>query len=342
MEHVRFKDYLKDYLEFNNIANKDFANRIGITPKHLIEILSGESDISFNIAENISMVTNIPLDYILKIEQNYKLSKRIEYYLLKQNITISKYLNKFDYKELEEKDYLKFTDKNDKEEILKDILKFLRVYDPQKIYDLETNNIYFKSNNDKKELLLLWLEKCYRISLAQTVNEYKKENINVLVDYIKDCAKKEIFNQKELISKFNENGIYLVIQEDLPNSKIRGTFRINKDTPAIYLTLKYKKIADIYFALLHELAHCKSDFNRAKANSLISTGDETYELEQKADKQAYNWMVDEKYYNIIKNDNNYDIEKEKNWPKAFIVYRLAADKKLAYSSAKYQKYNKEI
>ena len=106
--------------------------------------------------------------------------------------------------------------------------------------------------------------------------------------------------------------------------------------------MKYKKIADIYFALLHELAHCKSDFNRAKANSLISTGDETYELEQKADKQAYNWMVDEKYYNIIKNDNNYDIEKEKNWPKAFIVYRLAADKKLAYSSAKYQKYNKEI
>ena len=42
MERIRFKDYLIDYLEYNNITNKDFANRIDITPKHLIDILSGQ------------------------------------------------------------------------------------------------------------------------------------------------------------------------------------------------------------------------------------------------------------------------------------------------------------
>ena len=340
MESIRFKDYLKDYLEFNNITNKDFANRIGITPKHLIEILSGESDISLNIAENISIVTQIPLDYILKIEQDYKFETRIKYYLLKQNIRLSNYLNKFDYKNLEEMNYIKYTDKNDKEEILKDILKFLRVCDPQKIYELETNNIYFKSNNDKQELLLLWLEKCYKESLKQTTNEYKKENIKILVNYIKECAKEEIFNKEKLIEKFNENGIYLVIQEDLPKSKIRGAFKVNKDKPAIYITLKHKRIADIYFSLLHELAHCKSDFNKAQANSLISTDIENDELEKRADKQAYNWMVDESYYKKIKNDVYYNIEKEINYPKSFIVYRLAVDKKIKYSSKEYQKYNK--
>ena len=342
MESIRFKDYLKDYLEYNNITNKDFANRIGITPKHLIEILSGESDISLGIAENISMVTEIPLDYILKVEQDYKLGIKIEFFLLKQNIRLSDYLNKFDYKDLDKMNYLKYTDKNDKEEVLKDILKFLRVCDPQKIYELETNNIYFKSNNDKQELLLLWLEKCYKESLNQSVKQYKKENIDILVEYIRECAKKGIFNKEELIKKFNENGIYLVIQEDLPKSKIRGAFKVNKDSPAIYLTLKHKRIADIYFALLHELAHCKSDFNKAKANSLISTDSEDDELEKRADTQAYSWMVDKKYYNDVCCKKDYDIKKEKTYPKAFVVYLLAKDEHIKYSSKMYQEYNKKI
>lgn len=342
MEGIRFKDYLKDYLEFNNITNKDFANRIGITQKHLIEILSGESDISLNIAGKISMVTDIPLDYILKIEEDYKVEKRIEFFLLKENIKLSNYLKHFEYKDLEKMNYIKYTDRNDKTEILKDILKFLRVYDPQKIYDLETDNVYFKSNNDKRELLLLWLEKCYKESLMQNVGKYNKDNIKLLVEYIQECAKKNIFNEKDLISTFNENGIYLVIQEDLPNSKIRGAFKVNKDAPAIYLTLKHKRIADVYFALLHELAHCKSDFNKAKANTLISTDIEEDTIEKKADKQAYDWMVDEVYYNNVVKDKKYNIEEEKKYPKAFVIYRLAMDKKIKFSSEKYQEYNKKI
>lgn len=342
MESIRFKDFLKDYLEYNNITIKDFANRIGITPKHLIEILSGESDISLNIAENISIVTEIPLDYILRVEQDYKLEKRIEFYLLKQNIRITDYLNKFDYKDLEKMNYLKYTDNNDKQEMLKDILKFLRVCNPEKIYELETENIYFKSNNDKQELLMMWLEKCYRESLKQEVEEYHKENINVLVNYIKECAKNNIFDIDKLVEEFNKNGIYLVIQQDLPKSKIRGAFKVNKDAPAIYLTLKHKRIADIYFALLHELAHCKSDFNKAKANSLISTDNEADDIEKRADYQAYNWMIDNKYYEKIKNSVNYNIEKENVYPKSFIVYRLALDKKIGYSSREYQKYNQVV
>ena len=49
MKKIRFADYLKDYLEFNNITNKDFANRIGISPKHLIDILSGNIELSSSI-----------------------------------------------------------------------------------------------------------------------------------------------------------------------------------------------------------------------------------------------------------------------------------------------------
>ena len=341
MKKIRFADYLKDYLELNNITNKDFANRIGITPKHLIEILSGESELTSSVINNISIVTNIPIDYIYKLELNYKFESEIEDYLTKNNLTKTQFLNKFNYKYLIDNNWINFIDKLDKTEIIKDILKFLRVKDPQKIYQID-KKIYFKSNNNKPELLLLWLEKCYKETLKQNVDTYNKKNIDTLVNYIRYCANKNIFNEKELIKTFNENGIALVIQEDIPGSKIRGAFRVHKNIPAIYITLKHKRIADIYFALLHELAHCKSDFNRAKATNFISFDEKNTEEEISADKQAYNWMVNENYYTEICNNPNYNITKEKQYPKCFIVYRLARDNKIDYSSEYYQKYNKII
>ena len=56
---IGFGNYLKDYLELYNISQKEFALRLGITPKHLNEIINKNIDkilfpiksikISFNI-----------------------------------------------------------------------------------------------------------------------------------------------------------------------------------------------------------------------------------------------------------------------------------------------------
>jgi hypothetical protein len=341
MKKNRFSDYLKDYLEFNNIMNKDFANRIGVTQKHFIDIMSGKMDLSSKVIENISIVTGIPMEYICKLEANYKFEEDIHKFLENSNMTKSEYLKKFNYKYLIQNEWMKFIDEEDKLEVIKDILKYLRISSPENMNKID-KKIYFKSNNDKPELLLLWLEKCYRATLNQTVKEYSKANIDNLVNYIRDSANANKIDEVELVNKFNENGIFLVIQSDIPGAKIRGAFKVLKNIPAIYITYRHKRIADIYFSLLHELAHCKSDFNKAKSTSLVSYDDEHTEEESNADKQAYNWMVDEKYYEKIMKYSYYDINEEKEYPKSFVVYRLAKDRIIDYSSLEYQQNNQLI
>ena len=172
----------------------------------------------------------------------------------------------------------------------------------------------------------------------QELGIYNKDNIDKLVSFIRKEAGSNKFDKDRLIKEFNKNGIFLAIEPDLEGAKIRGAFRVLNDKPAIYLTPKYKRIADIYFALFHELAHCKSDYNRAKSGSFVSIenikSEEDYEI--RANKTAFNWMVNDKTYNDIVKSKNYE---DNNEIKSFLVYRLAQDGHISYKSKLYQENN---
>lgn len=338
MRKNKFGLQLKEYLDFYNISNNDFSERIGTTSKNLIDIINGDVQLSQNMIYNISFITDIPVSYIENVELNYKFDNTINVFLEKNNLTIKEFINKFSYKEFSKEYEVKFTDEKSDIWIAKDILKYLRITNPELLYK-QDNTIFYKSKYDKPELLSLWLERCYKVVSNQEVGIYDKDNIEILVDYIRDCAKNNIFNKEELIKKFNEYGIFLAIEKVLKGSKIRGAFKVLNDKPAIYITKKHNRYADIYFALLHELAHCKSDFNRAKSGSIVSTDDdndlEDYEL--KADSTALNWMINDSLYNVIK-DNYKDIDSF-DVIKSFFVYRLAKDNIIKYSSDLYQNNN---
>ena len=108
MAHIRFAEILKDYLDDNNISNKEFSARIGVTQKHLIDILSGEANLSTSVIQAISIVTDIPIDYIVKIEENYRMEQEIDKYLKDNNMTVTQYLNRFSYKVLKDNNWINF------------------------------------------------------------------------------------------------------------------------------------------------------------------------------------------------------------------------------------------
>ena len=159
MSKIRFKDLLNDYLEYSHITNKEFASRLGITPKHLIDILSGKQSLSAEIIEKISMITNIPIEYIYKMEADSFLEDDIENYLKVHKLTATEFLKKWEYRFLIKNNYIYFSDTENKMNIIKDIVLYLRVPTIEQIYKID-NGAFYKSKNDKPELFLLWLEIC--------------------------------------------------------------------------------------------------------------------------------------------------------------------------------------
>ena len=74
---IYFGKYLKDYLEYNNISQTEFAMRMGITQKHMNEILNGKTNITLEMAANIERLTGIKSSFIISVENSRILKESI-------------------------------------------------------------------------------------------------------------------------------------------------------------------------------------------------------------------------------------------------------------------------
>ena len=107
---IGFGSFLKDYLEHYNISQVEFAERLDISTKHLSEILNKNIDISNDLMVAISLITNIDINFIVRIEN----SKKIKEYLIKEfGDNLASYLKQFSINELEKYGWINFKHKSD-------------------------------------------------------------------------------------------------------------------------------------------------------------------------------------------------------------------------------------
>lgn len=330
---IGFGSFLKDYLEHYNISQVEFADRLDISTKHLNEILNKNIDISNELMVAISLITDIDINFIIKIEN----SKKIKEYLIKKfGNNLSDYLKRFKINELEKYNWIKFKHKEDIYQNAIDILNFLKVRNFEAMNNILEKIMYKKKDDSDETKLLLWITRCNEIADKQEIAEFQSNNFDKILTFLHKEANNK-FNYEKIKTEFNKNGFYFVIEDALPSTKVRGCSKVRKDKPTIYLTKMYKDKASIYFALYHELGHLKHSYNKAKNKYII---DSDPSLELIADKFAINQMIDKNSWNklITSKDiisESKKISKEKQIPLCFIVRNLAHEGYLKYNDKFY-------
>ncbi|MFD1441496.1 HigA family addiction module antitoxin [Lacticaseibacillus hegangensis] len=66
-------DLIAETLEMYEITQRDFARRIGVSQKHLSQVLNHKAFISATVALSIEKVTGIPAKLLLRLDTNYHL-----------------------------------------------------------------------------------------------------------------------------------------------------------------------------------------------------------------------------------------------------------------------------
>ncbi len=335
---VYFGEYLKDYLEYNKISQTEFALRMGVTKKHINDILNGRQNINLEMAANIERLTNIPSNFIISIENvRFIEEELINEYGSTNNI--NKMLKeKYALNELKKKKWINFKDETNAIQLSIDILNFLKVKNFVAHNKLE-NYVLFKKKGEDYNKLALWIARCDELSNNQEIKEYDSSKFNDLVKRIVEYSYNDGYDVDKICEILNSYGVLFACEKALSGTKVRGCFKVKIKTPAIYITSNYSAKDSFYFELFHELGHCKSDFNMAQ-NKTIIDGDE--ERENRADKFALETMINNNIWNLIlENKSEKDllqISKEYKIPMSFIVGRLAKNRYINYSSEIYNKY----
>lgn len=333
-----FGKYLKEYLEYNNISQSEFATRLGITQKHMNEILNGKTDITLEMAVSIEQLTSIPISFIIKSEHRRKVTEELLKEYNDEKVLNKKLKDEFSLKELSERRWVSFKDITNPIQNYMDIIEYLGVKDLYALSKVQEKTLFKKTGTDLNKLNL-WIARADKLSKDQKVGEYDSSNFYFMIDDILKIAYTNDIDIKKLQKILNSYGVYFVVEKALSGTKVRGCFKVKGKNPAVYITQNYNGKDSFYFELFHELGHCKSDYNEAKSKIIVEGSDKQ---EERADNFALKTMIPEELWNSILEDYSEDtlkkVSKENRIPMCFIVGRLAMVKKIKYSDEMYKKY----
>ena len=326
-----FGSMLKDYLDYYKISQTDFADRLGISQKHMNEIINGKTNMSVELILAISLLTNIDANLIYYVENK----KRIYDELMnryKDEKEISDLFKSYSLNEMEKKGWIKLKDKSSFVQKYMDLIEFLNVKDLD-VFDnyLEKRCLFKKKDDANNKKIFLWIRHCDNV-IKNIDIKYDSSKLDNLLKEIK-VEQNNKFNVDKLVNLFHKYGIILHVENALEGSKVRGCIKVMVDTPVIYMTTYLKEKSSFYFTLYHELMHLKCDYNLLKKKIIIEEDNHEDEI----DKLALNEMISENIYKeIIANfENRESICKNNNIPLCFLYSRLAKEGIIKYNSKEY-------
>jgi HTH-type transcriptional regulator/antitoxin HigA len=140
------------------------------------------------------------------------------------------------------------------------------------------------------------------LALENTVRgPYVKGTVNAA--FLKETARLSYFDHGPLLAKeyLEKNGIHLIVLPHLPKTYLDGAAMLLCDgTPVVGMTLRYDRLDNFWFCLLHELAHVSKHLTLSDPIIIDDLDprnrkiEEDAEIEKEADEMAMRASIREK------------------------------------------------
>jgi len=168
-----------------------------------------------------------------------------------------------------------------------------------------TSGSPFKKLRTNRYALMAWCLRVMELSEKNPLGKnYKPGSIN-----LSDLSKLSYFKDGPLLAKeyLEKHGIQLFVVPHLKRTFLDGAVMIlEKKRSVIALTLRYDRIDNFWFCLLHELAHLKKHLAQDETNIIIDELEPKHsrienedQREKEADKIAQNSLIPKEYWNKV-------------------------------------------
>lgn len=300
---------IKDELEArDDMKQKDLAKELGVKATFLNEIIKGKRPVTADIAILLEKSLEVPADYWMKFQSQYEIDKaRIkEKNIVKlKNIEIWKVFKKYvPVNYFQKHGYLQ----ND---LNYDISKIEEIYDIKgvdelvDVYAQNSHTFYRKSTKLKvdEKNVFAWSSLAAYEARKQTVNTFMFENILQLCNELNKIFFENNNTIKKVEAILKQYGVKMIILNKLDKTPIDGFSFWSGNNPAIALTLRYNRIDNFAFTLLHEIAHIDLHLRNSREQQFIDFNERqgSSTIEEEADLYAQQKIISQECWNELRN-----------------------------------------
>ncbi|MDH5730581.1 MAG: ImmA/IrrE family metallo-endopeptidase [Gammaproteobacteria bacterium] len=240
---------IKFRMDQQGLKNKDLTPYIGSIGK-VYEILNGKRALSLDMIRALHKGLGIPYTSLIEDPSNVEQGESTDWSRYPLNEMLKRNLIEIDQKIGGVKEYPE---------------EYIRNYFGS---NLESEQrLFLRSSSTrsgremKKESLSVWHREVIRLAQKQKLKQnFDRSKLDS--EFFEELVRLSEFNNGPLLAKefLARHGIHLVILEHFQKTYLDGAaIKLKNGTPIVALTIRYDRLDNFWFTLLHELAHVVND-----------------------------------------------------------------------------------
>lgn len=282
---------IKEQLVTRGMSQKEFAQRMGMSEKHISNLINGKVEITTSMSIHLESVLGLPSSFWQRLEASYREQCQKVHDELDMEIEIE-LAKKIPYNNMAKLGWVTKTRKT--VEKVRNLRNFFEVAKLGILDELRMPGIAYRvrgGTQDNDYALAAWAQKA---KCEARKIETKKINIAKLESYLNKIRamtleKPEDFSSK-LIKLLSECGIAVVFLPHLEGSYLHGASFYDGNRIVLGLSVRGKSADIFWFSLFHELHHII-------AGHINTEGSTTADEEQEADCFARDILIPTNQYN---------------------------------------------
>ena len=252
---------IKDELDATpDLNQRILAKELGVQPSFLNEIIKGKRPVTADIAILLEKILGISADYWMRFQSQYEIDKaRVKQKNIKKvkNIELWSIIKEY-------VPVLYFKKHNYLNDDLESDIKTIK-----NIYDVETiDGLVSSFSNDKfayyrkseklkidDKNMFAWSSLAQYEAKNQKTNTFNFDNLNQLCLNLNNIFYENSGTPERVKAVLNQFGIKMLLIDKLEKTPIDGFSFWSENNPAIALTLRYNRIDNFAFTIMHEIGH---------------------------------------------------------------------------------------
>lgn len=247
---------IREQLEQRGMPQKEFAQRMGYSEKHISNLINGKVELTTEVALRLETVLGLPMKFWQSLEAQFResLARVNEELEMDKEKELAK---KFPYSKMVNEGWVPKTRKA--VEKVENLRRFFEVAKLGLIETLQIPGIAYRVNGESDSrdyALAVWAQKARLVARDVEVADINIEKLKKNIPQIRNLTTQspEVFC-KALKRLLGECGVVIVFLPHLGGSFLHGASFVDNKHIVLGLTVRGKSADIFWFSLFHELFH---------------------------------------------------------------------------------------